>query len=90
MKENTSLVNSFFANFESFYYDMDNTTLSSILEKIKKNIQKISLILIPLSLKPCLNTSFQKLKLINPRIAVPIFNVLLNLMRFLIFKSTFF
>jgi hypothetical protein len=36
MKENTSLVNSFFANFESFYYDMDNTTLSSILEKIKK------------------------------------------------------
>ncbi len=36
MKENKSIVNSFFANFESFYYDMDNPNVSSILQKIEK------------------------------------------------------
>ena len=35
MKENKSVVNSFFANFESFYYDMNNPSVSSVLGKIK-------------------------------------------------------
>ncbi len=35
MKENKSVVNSFFVNFESLYYDMDNPDPLSILEKVK-------------------------------------------------------
>jgi len=35
MNENNSIVNSFFANFDSLYYDLDDTNLSSILRKIK-------------------------------------------------------
>lgn len=34
MKESKSIVNSFFANFDSLYYDMDEPSISSILKKI--------------------------------------------------------
>ncbi len=36
MKENVPFTNSFFANFDFLYYDMDNPTIPSILDKIKK------------------------------------------------------
>ena len=36
MKENIPFINSFFANFDSLYYDMDNPKVSSILDKIKR------------------------------------------------------
>ncbi|WP_159436076.1 hypothetical protein [Anaerosalibacter sp. Marseille-P3206] len=36
MKENVSITNSFFADFDSLYYDMDNPKVSSILDKIKR------------------------------------------------------
>lgn len=35
MKENGSFTSSFFANFDSFYYEMDNPNEASIIEKIK-------------------------------------------------------
>lgn len=35
MNENKSILNSFFANFDSLYCDMDNPKVSSLLEKIK-------------------------------------------------------
>ena len=35
MKENIYITNSFFANFDDLYYDMDNPKVSSILDKIK-------------------------------------------------------
>ena len=35
MKENVAFTNSFFADFDSFYYDMDNPSEASILDKIK-------------------------------------------------------
>ncbi|WP_025641405.1 DUF6431 domain-containing protein [Schnuerera ultunensis] len=35
MNENNSIVNSFFAGFDSLYYDMDYPKVSSIIEKIK-------------------------------------------------------
>jgi predicted RNA-binding Zn-ribbon protein involved in translation (DUF1610 family) len=35
MKENKSTANSFFANFDNLYYDMDNPKVSSIIDKIK-------------------------------------------------------
>lgn len=35
MKENCSFISSFFANFNSFYYEMDNPNAISILNKIK-------------------------------------------------------
>lgn len=36
MTENRSYTNSFFANFDFFYYDMENPSVSSVLDKIKK------------------------------------------------------
>lgn len=36
MKENKSIINSFFVNLEAFYYDMDRPSVSSILKKIEK------------------------------------------------------
>lgn len=36
MKENVSITNSFFADFDSLYYDMNNPTILSILDKLKK------------------------------------------------------
>lgn len=35
MEENKSIVNSFFANFDFFYFGIDNPSISSILEKIE-------------------------------------------------------
>jgi hypothetical protein len=35
MRENKSIINSFFTNFDDFYHNMDNPSESSILEKIK-------------------------------------------------------
>lgn len=35
MNENMYIVNSFFANFDSLYYDMDDFSVPSVLEKIK-------------------------------------------------------
>lgn len=35
MKDNKSTINSFFVNFDSLYYDMDNPSVSSILSKVK-------------------------------------------------------
>lgn len=35
MKENVAFANSFFANFDSFYFDMDNPNEASIIDKIK-------------------------------------------------------
>jgi hypothetical protein len=34
MKNNKATINTFFANFDSFYYEMDNPSVSSILSKI--------------------------------------------------------
>lgn len=36
MKMNLSVINSFFANYDSFYFSINNPTLVSILDKIKK------------------------------------------------------
>jgi len=36
MKENLSFVNSFFVNFDLFYYDMDKPSEASILNKIRR------------------------------------------------------
>lgn len=41
MKENKSITNSFFANFDDLYYDMDNPNVSSILDKIKNFTEDI-------------------------------------------------
>lgn len=36
MNGNKYTINSFFANFDSLYYDMDNPTIATILDKVKK------------------------------------------------------
>ncbi len=35
MKQNKAIVNSFFVNFDSLYYDMENPSIASIIKKIK-------------------------------------------------------
>ena len=41
MKENKGTTNSFFANFDDLYYDMNNPKVSTILDKIKSFTEDI-------------------------------------------------